>query len=447
MKILILTASPQRDFAIDALLAEELTKLGNEVKIFPCLRQGRDAVLAEKPDVVVTPPIRNVYSRDFVNTMKNFGMGVITRHTESSIAWEDYKAIDLKERQDIVGRFGYEVDLEIVWSEDEVGMLRRRQTEFPVRAVGCFVADVYKQEGFETKFMPRDKFDEKHKLDPKKKTILMSSPWGFIDNSPDLRINPHSQCSRDEKGRDEWIKMANVIHKDLGKKFNILLTLHPNIDITPYAEALKDTGLEIDTSSPAVELLKNTDILIHAGSTMCIEMHWLDKPTFQFGDVNHLVGHNWVNRDGAILSRISPHCKTPKDIVRAIKEVKYISNADPKGIEELARGRYGNMDGKASKRAAELINKVKGKFNYIWPDSPHDYTQPLVRRTPSDVIVQSQCGICKKHFITVKLEYLQEMASLIGYKRKKIPPPPESLCPHCGSRFYTNTNTMGGLPK
>ena len=99
MKVLILTASPQRDAIIDRQLMDELKKRGHEAWVRPCLREGRDSVLELKPDIVVVPPIRNPYSRDFVETCKGWGIGVITRHTEASCSWQDFNAMDAQDRQ------------------------------------------------------------------------------------------------------------------------------------------------------------------------------------------------------------------------------------------------------------------------------------------------------------------------------------------------------------
>ena len=61
------------------------------------------SVLSDYTRRVKHPPIRNPYSRDFVNQCKDFGCAVVTRHTEPSIAWEDYKVISDNEKAMILG--------------------------------------------------------------------------------------------------------------------------------------------------------------------------------------------------------------------------------------------------------------------------------------------------------------------------------------------------------
>lgn len=435
-KILILTASPQRDLEIDNLLADELRSLGSEVWVKPCLREGRDAALEIKPDIVVMPPIRNVYSRDFANQCTEFGCAVVTRHTEPSIAWEDYKAISGKERVTILGQFAYNVVAEIVWSEDEVQMLKQRNVPFPIISVGAFYADIYKQDGFNEKFMSRERFNDKHKLDNNKKTILLSSAWGFIDSSPDLQIDGQRDVAKDDSGRSIWIDMAKRVHKELSGKYNILITLHPNVDISIYKKELEPLGLEIDTESPAVELLKNCDCLVHAGSTMSVEMYLLNKPAFQFGDVNNLVGANWWQRSDAAISRVSPHCDSAEKLVESLDNFPAESNANLDTIKELEEGRYGNMDGKATKRTAEIINKFTGKFEYCWPCSPYDYTQLTVRKSLDGVANSTNCGICKKSFVVISSQWLKELLDTLPLTEEQAKVNLDTLCPHCGARFF-----------
>jgi len=436
-KILILTASPQRDQVIDTLIGDKLKALGNEVWVRPCLRKGRDSVLELEPNVVVVPPIRNVYSRDLVEQLKKWNVGVVSRHTEPSLEWDDYKRMSPPERMEIMGRHAYEIDAELVWSSDEVQILSHRPYgKFPIIAVGAFMVDIYKSSELQN-IPSREIFNQKHKLSPEKKTILLSSAWGFIDSSPDLSIDGQRDCHKDEEGRNRWLEMANLVHKRLGKSWNILATLHPSLGIEAYKEGLKDTGIEIDTESPATELLKNVDVLVHAGSTMAVEMHLMDKPAFQFGDVNNLTGANWWQKPGSAISKVSPHYTEPQKLINAIRRSPQKSNANPKTITVLEEGRYGNMDGKATERAARIINEIKGEFRMCWPDNVRNYDQLIVVGDPDKIVRPMFCGICKKNFGMVEQEWMDKFARYLGIKE-----PPEfnmdKLCPHCGCRFFDN---------
>ncbi len=443
-KVLILTASPKRDILIDEMIATELNKLGNEAKVAPCLRKGREAVLDFKPNIVIVPPVRNMYSRDFCEELKRFGCAVISRHTEPSCDWADFKSMNERQKMEVLGNIPYYVDLEIVWSEDEKQILERRAVKFPIIAVGSFGVDKYKNEEFVKRFKNKKKFQKKHKLD-NKPVILVQSPWGFADHAPDLKIDEIDEFRKDIEGRDRHLDMIEYLHNKFNKSYNILVTTHQGVITQPYLERLKKLKIPLDTESTSVELLINSDILIHAGSTMAIGAHFLKKPAFQFGDVNLKDGDNWWHQTGKIMAELSPYCKTKTQLCNYIKNAKLnASNISKKSLACLEKGRYGVMDGKAYTRAAKLIDKYDGKFAYKWPRSTRDYSQLTIVKHPSLVVANTVCGICKEQFgvITPKwLDMLKENIVKVVDKKttekimKELEPQRGMFCPQCGSRF------------
>ena len=161
-RILILTASPQRDMIIDRQLKDELSKRGHEAFVRPCLREGRQSILELKPNVIIVPPIRNPYSRDFVETCKGWNIGVVTRHTEASCSWQDFNDMDAESKhRNILGMFCYQVDAEIVWGQDEAEILQRRGCNFPVIPVGSLAVDAYFKKEILEEFTHREVFAKK----------------------------------------------------------------------------------------------------------------------------------------------------------------------------------------------------------------------------------------------------------------------------------------------
>jgi hypothetical protein len=296
------------------------------------------------------------------------------------------------------------------------------------------MVDIYKSPELQN-FPSREIFNQKHNLLSEKKTILLSSAWGFIDSSPDLSIDGQKACKNDQEGRKKWLEMAKLVCAKLSKKWNILATLHPSLGIDAYKEGLKDTGIEIDTESAATELLKNVDVLIHAGSTMAVEMHFLNKPSFQFGDVNNLTGANWWQRPGSAISQVSPHYTEPQKLINAIRRAPDKSNANPKTLKVLEQGRYGKMDGRATERAAKAINDIEGKFTMCWPDNTRNYDQPTIVGESNTILRDTLCGICKKPFYVVQPEWLSKFVRFVGGK-EGVAIPRDKLCPHCGARFF-----------
>lgn len=436
-KVLILTASPNRDEPIDLLIAKELTKLGCEPFVRPCLRQGRDSVLDLKPDIVVLPPIRNPYARDFAQACKDFGCAVITRHTEASCDWQDYKQMDEKTKTEILGAFRYNVDCEIVWGGNEADILKRRTNKFPVISVGSFVTDIYKDPDIIAKYLPKEALYQKHSLDINKRTILILSAWGFIDNSPDLSVDPQIACTKDEEGRKIWLEMIAAVKTAMGDTYNILVTLHPNVAVEPYRAFLAPLGIQINTENKAIELVKNCDVVIHAGSTTAIGAHILNKPCIQYGDQNKKGG--WEGRADTWMSKISPFAKDLPGLIEKLKTVELDkTNANPEAIIGLENGRFGLMDGRATVRAAEIINRYNGKFTYCWPNAPYDYDQLLSMKDDEKVLGSIFCGVCKKTFRMITPQWLNMFFSTIKPTPEQITAinaTKMSCCPYCGARY------------
>jgi hypothetical protein len=447
MKILLLTASPVRDKLIDEMIAKYLIKMGHKVEIHPCLRGGRQKAVEYKPDVCVVPPVRNVFARDTCKVLKSWGVGVVTRHTEPSCDWQDFKAMTNRQKAEIMGHIPYYVDMELVWSSDEQQILSRRGTPFPVHAVGSFSADKYFSSELKKRFENRDKFNLRYGF-KKKKTILIQSPWGFVDHAPDLRIDELVEFNADIAGRDRHLAMIEHLHNEIGSKFNILVTIHPGVLQEPYKEKLDKLGIPLDVKSTAMEMLINSDILIHAGSTVAMGAHFLNKPALQFGDVNLKDSDNWWHASGQVMASISPNFKTSEDLIEAVKKVKIKSNINKTALKKLETGRYGVMDGKATERAAKLINKVKGKFRMCWPDSSEDYSQLTILKHPTKIVNNAFCSICRKPFHVVKPEWIDMFRENLKNNGVEIPddvmdkiknPKYGTVCCHCGARFIKPT--------
>jgi len=436
-RIVILSASPQRDKDVDDLIAQQLRGMGHEVWVKKCLREGRDIHLYEtiKPNIVVVPPIRNPYSRDFAVQLKKWGVAVASRHTEASIDWTDWKVIDQKQRSEILGLYPYNIDLELVWGQDEAEILRRRGAPFPIEPVGSFSADKYLNKQIQERNSGREKFNQKYGFS-EQKTILILSPWGFADSAPDLRIDETAAVKKDLEGRVRHLDMIEQLHKSLGKKYNILVTIHPGVLSEPYKARLDRLHIPLSTESSAIELLLNSDILIHAGSTTAIGAHFLGKPAFQFGDVNSKDASSWWSANTCPLSRVSKKFDKTKGLVSAIKKSHKGSNANKKTLEELEKGRFGKMDGQAAVRAAKLISKLNGEFRMQWPDSPHQYDQIVAFAENGGNMQYAMCGVCKKRFVR-----LTEKWMAMTFNALKMPPEKRDLfrsgmCPHCGARFF-----------
>ncbi len=467
-KFLILTASPTRDEIVDILIKEELEKFGHQVSVRPCLREGRSAIVDELnklilgeenpfiPDTVVVPPIRNPYSRDLVAVLKNWGLGVVSRHTEPSCDMKDFEKIVGQDKKDktsrameILGRYKYEVDCELVWSKDEAEILNtKRKYDFKTHSVGALTVDAYMRQDKIDKYKNIEEFRKKFNFD-EKPVLLVCSAWGFVDTAPDLHIDEVNEAKKDIEGMNrhlEMIKKLDVLRKD----WNILVTTHPGVIQEPYQDVCKKMSIPLDTESTSFYLKVHVDAFIHAGSTMAIGAHFLNKPAYQFGDINTKNANNWWADPESAISRISPYFKTPEELIEAINSYKPETNANSESLKELEEGRFGLMDGQATVRAAAIIDKVRGQFKFCWPKSSMDYSQLTLMKEERRLFTPITCGICGEEMAIVNESWTTQATQnffthLKDYLKGPIPPdviqkiwaPPHGdACPHCGARFF-----------
>ncbi len=437
-KILIFTGSPQRDRLIDQLLKEQLEKLGDEVFLSPTPAGSRQAILDIQPDIMVAPPIRNMFSYSLCKDAARFGIAVAIRHVEPSCDSNDIKNLTPGWKKALLWPRPKNIKLELMWGDTERDyILEQCNINHNIVSVGAFVADAYSCSGFRKTYSNRQKFVKKNKLDPTKKILTISSPWGLLDIEADNPGQSQYMVQSDLKAQENWLSMVAEIKPKLEEHWDILLRPHPGLPRDVYSNFADKLQVCIDFDSPAFEVLCNSDALIHAGSTMAVEMHWLDKPSFQYGDVNSLDlpdGNWWQGRNVAI-SKISPFIKTPEELIIALQKCEDTSNANVEAIKELEDGRYGVMDGKATERAAQSIHRLKGKFVFKWPESSKNMDTLLLARQPEAFGQWVVCPICNEKFWITRIDWLRKIATqlkcdqnlLFRFCNSVLP------CPMCGS--------------
>jgi len=428
-RILILSSSPQRDRLIDEIMAEKLRARGNEVFVRPLPVGSRKAVLELQPNVVVLSPVRQRFAWDFTDTLCKFGIGVVLRHIEPGCDEEDLEVMQEKWKKILLLIRPPAIKLELFWSACEPEFVRRNGLNTPYAVVGAFVADIYKDKKLSKRICKKDDLFKKHNLDPRKKTLLISSPWGLLEITPDASDQTSASLQQqDIVARDRWCEMVRYVSGALGPEWQVLTTLHPTVEITPYAERLR--GIPIDRTSMAAELLVHCDALVHAGSTMALEMHWLKKPAFQFGDVNSLdlPDGNWWQRRGCAISQISPFTTDPRELVKWVVGSKPATNASLTAIEKLEKGRYGSMDGKAIDRAVALIDQVEGEFKTFWPQAPNNYDQTFLFKDPGAITARIRCNICENIFFVIHPQWIER---LNHEQKSNITMPRDKACPYC----------------
>lgn len=351
MKILICTQSEPRDGFIDGKIKENLEKFGHEVKVCNFVLDGRAEVVEFKPHIVVMPEARCEYSRDFNEQLRYMKIRTVVRRTEAGFMKDD--GVNKEHRNFCVGKWPYEVDLEIVWSEEFADILRNEYHKDNVVACGGLIFDVY--------------FPRPERKKTNKKVVLFATIWDYADRRPyycipELPIGDPVQRENYYKcrqGRNKWINEIKRVAQKY-PNWEIVVKVHPAEHPTEYMKKLAGLARVINVPK-AVETLVVTDLLVHAGSTMAVEAHLLGIPSIQFCDL-----------EDTLMSKVSPHVESVElDSIDLTK-----SNANVEVVAELEKRIFGKIDGKGCQRVANEINKLEPRKVNIpdeWPDIDREY--------------------------------------------------------------------------
>jgi len=273
--------------------------------------------------------------------------------------------------------------LEIVWSQEfadllgEFGWIKKEK----IFVAGAMPFDTY----FNEPIPPRP---------PGRKAILFATGWGHADRNPFYNVPEapfgstiHADAyNRHVKGRLMWIEMLKKAYDMLpGWEFFI----RPKVGEypKPYQDALGGR-VKIVMPCPAKIALQNTDILIHAGSTMGVEAHLMNMPAFSFcGNVNQVPGYEYPH--------VSPNTENADELLTWIRKADLgKSNANIEAVKTLEKEFYGTMDGHACQRAAVRISDIPLRPTSVpdsWPESLKEYDVPGATKQTFNWICEA-CG-------------------------------------------------------
>ena len=416
MKILIMSLCGQRDSVVDAVIAGHLREYGHEVYVHNYVKAGFQSVPYLKPDVVVSPFPGGEFKVEFVNRCKEWGCTVIVRRGEAGASREIFETMD-KDRQTIIlGNWDYSryVDLELTWGREFTDILAEKgcMPAGKLKACGAFAFDAY--------FLPENKRETNHE-----KTILFATGFSCADYTPELSEcglpdgSPYHKILYDQhrKGRDLWIGSIKKLAKWFGGDWRFIVKVRPGEQIIEYVKKLGDIVKVYPTKVSSLEALKKTDILVHTGSTMAIEAHLLNIPSFNF--------HN-INPD-SLLASASPRLETYNELEWNLARANiYQSNIEMPVLWELEEHLYGKIDGKACERAATYIHEhikdkeIKTEIPDEWPKEAK-FIEDGVHDEEQEGDLRWICVVCKKTY------YVQ--------KNKDF-----AKCPYCGVNIKKKFN-------
>jgi len=409
-RVSIMTNLPQRDATVDNILADELRELGYEVWVTNFLPKNREHILHFKPHILVIPEARCEYTVELARQCMEWGIRVVVRRTEGGAAWDAWDKMGRAEQATVIGAWPYDVDLEIVWSEDFRDLLIKHGylPAEKVVAVGAMPFDVYLR-------APKPQV-----LRQQKPHLLFAPGWGHADRSPEYNVpeapfgSPihRDAWQRHSYGREVWLHMMRRVYQEFGDVFDLFV--RPKTGELPIAYQNTLGGrIKVVVPCPTEVALANTDLLIHAGSTMGIEAHLYNIPALSFfGNVNQVPGYEYPH--------VSPDFEDVDALLKAISKIRFTeqiiknhdgtvgkvfkakSNANIKNLKKLEKEFYGTIDGKACKRAAAAIERlpvtddIEKNIPALWPPAKKEFDAPGVYKH----VMTWKCECCGGQCVT-----------------------------------------------
>lgn len=363
-KIGIYTLTPQRDTYIDGMLAEKLRGYGHEVVIRSYIYGARESICYEKPDAIIHPMIGGEYKMDTVKKCKEWGVEVIVRRGEAGQGREQFNALDDSHKKVILGNWDYSpyVDLELVWGQEFTDIIAEQgwMPEEKMKACGAFAFDPYFASGC------------KKNEEQGKKRILFATGFSTADSTPGYcetglpeGVDYHEEVHKiHADARKAWLEAIKELVKWFGEDWAFELKVRPGESTNVYIGKVPSCVKVHPADAASSVVLRNIDVLVHSGSTLAIEAHLLNIPSFNF--------HN-INPD-PLLSQVSPMLENYNELEWNLARTNiYQSNINEGVYNELQEHLYGKIDGKACERAAGFINEhlagkeIKSTAPTIWP--------------------------------------------------------------------------------
>ena len=408
MKILIMTLCGQRDRVVDDLIADHLRTCGHEVYVHNYAMAGFQSVPYVKPDVVISPFPGGEFKNEFVKRCKQWGIEVIVRRGEAGASKEIFEKMDTERQSIVIGNWDYSpyVDLELTWGQEFTDILAEKgcMPAEKLKACGAFAFDAY--------FLPETKRDENHE-----KTILFATGFSCADTREEQSDcglpegSPYHKVLYDlhSKGRNLWIRTIKELAKWFSEQWRFTLKVRPGEYVGEYAKEFGDSVKIYPLMTSSIDALKETDILVHSGSTMAIEAHLLGIPSFNF--------HN-INPDG-LLASVCPRLETYRELEWNLARANiHQSNINEAVYNELQKHLYGKIDGKACERAAKYIDehikdkKIETDIPDEWPKEAN-FLRDGVHTEKQEGDIRWACPVCKKFY------YVKESEQY-------------AKCPYCG---------------
>lgn len=368
-RVLIYVASTPRDGKGACYMKWLLEKRGYAVKLCHIRAMPHLALLKYKPHIVIMHQATEQPFSRLAYIAKSMGSFVVVIRSEgtagkdwsSFIHWTKYT----KKPDDVE-------DLEIVWGKTFRDLCIEKTDISPEKVKICGVPrfDIY--------FRPLNKilsnrqtFCQKYGLDPKKKIIAYTPTFAYADvdlkkaSTTDLFVESMEWIVNAKKialeHRQKVVSSFLEIAKQLPEA-NFIIKIHPMANMEYYVREVRKSSLvnvRVIAAEDIENVVANTDILIHSGSTSSTEAWIFNKPT---------ITASFTKDAQKALGELSNGGDIAKNHAALKKYIKYYLNGGKikarfiDARKRYVRKWYDVLDGNSTNKACQEIDAlVKNK--------------------------------------------------------------------------------------
>lgn len=424
MKIGIYTLTPQRDECIDGMLRRKFIRYGHEVYLRAYMTGARESICYEKPDIVMLPMVGGQYKLDTVEKCHEWGIHVVVRRGEAGQGREQFNLLDQDNKDVVLGYWDYApyVDLELVWGQEFADILAEHD-KMPadrIKACGAFAFDPYYAHGTNPYAVSTNSPKKDHKT-----TILFATGFSTAGCNPEYcetglpkgcdyhgdKVKSHSSA------RKQWVEFINEFIRKFPDQYSYELKARPGETSSVYKDMLPDCVKLHPEGAASSKVLADVDILVHSGSTMAIEAHLLNIPSFNYCNV----------QPDPLLAKVSPVAEDYQTLEFMLRRaVIGQTNINEKVYDQLQAHLYGKVDGKACGTAYRHVKEYMDAAELrvkcipdVWPREVK-YMTPEVSIERVDDNHKWSCPCCRGIFYGIEFGCNQCPYCNMQIERRKV---------------------------
>ncbi|MCM3874277.1 MAG: hypothetical protein ND895_26605 [Pyrinomonadaceae bacterium] len=380
-KILLIVPYRARDLEGHALVGYHLQNSYGHEPIYSNGYGIEKKLLELAPDAIVFDHLSWNFKVEQARLARDLGMKVIVLSTEG--LFQDKEGA-VRRSGSLHGATGL-IDLYLTWGNYPRSALLERNlmTETQVHTVGCPRFDFYRQPYLALMKTRADLLKPLGLKNPEAPLILWATNTPYASRNPkkmvrrqvrhakkpeaEVRMHVEDHITQFREHSRAVLALA-LRHPD----WNFVVKVHPAEWINPYVEMARETpNLHLVYNVAIREFLCHCDVLLQRNCTTATEAWMFGKPVLnlELGKYNRKVREEY-----RLGSHIVNNLEEADETTRNYLEGLPISPEQQRAREDFIKEFYHRVDGRASERCAELINRALSTPNYTDEDRARTQT-------------------------------------------------------------------------